>query len=515
MADEILTAAEMRAFEQAGIASGLTSGAALMESAGQGVMAATMATWPDFMASPGRALVLCGPGNNGGDGYVIARLLHHAGWTCQIAALSGANAAPEDAAAMAGMVPDPVTKTGFSAGVVADFAPDLVVDALFGTGLSRACDLDLSSADAAQLHRARVVAVDVPSGLCADSGRKLGAVLRADLTVSFERPRPGHFLGQGPEFCGDLRVVPIGLARISREIPALAAKRITATGLRMHERLLKSGGQHKFDYGHVMVFSGPPGKGGAARLAARSALRIGAGLVSLACPTTATCENAAQLNAIMVAASDGAQDAMRLLDDPRINAVCIGPGLGTGTDACDLIRAVMTAGRATVLDADALSAFASDPGALFDLLHPQTVLTPHFGEFARLFPDLAAELNGNATTGPAFSVLDAVRNAAARAGAVVLLKGAATVIADPGGRVFVNDAVYSRAAPWLATAGSGDVLAGLITGALARGIPPLDAAGIAAWLHVEAATVFGPGLIAEDIPEALPQVFRNLAASDP
>jgi hydroxyethylthiazole kinase-like uncharacterized protein yjeF len=221
-------------------------------------------------------------------------------------------------------------------------------------------------------------------------------------------------------------------------------------------------------------------------------------------------ENAAQLTAIMLHQIDGAHGVSELLEDKRLNAVCLGPGLGRGMDTQAVVIAALKAQRATVLDADALTRFERNPQVLFDLLHEQCVLTPHGGEFAKLFPDLAAKLAQRPQTGPAYSKVDATREAAARAGCVVLFKGADTVIADPTGRCSVNSAQYDRAAPWLATAGAGDVLAGFITGLLARGMSPKAAAEAGAWLHVECAREFGPGLISEDLPEQLPAVLRRL-----
>ncbi len=249
--------------------------------------------------------------------------------------------------------------------------------------------------------------------------------------------------------------------------------------------------------------------GGAARMAARGALRIGAGAVTVGCPPSALIENAAQLNAVMLRRVPGADALSEVLTDKRINALCLGPGLGTGAREADLVRAALTAGRGLVLDADALTLLSQDAD-LFALLHDKCVLTPHGGEFARLFPDIAEKLDAPALTGPAYSKVDAVRAAAQRAGCTVLFKGPDTVIADPSGRCSVNAAVYDRSAPWLATAGAGDVLAGFITGLMARGFAPMHAAEVGAWLHVECARAFGPGLIAEDLPEALPGVLRDL-----
>jgi len=273
--------------------------------------------------------------------------------------------------------------------------------------------------------------------------------------------------------------------------------------------LRKTNKQNKYSHGHALILSGPSGKTGAARLAARGALRIGAGVVTVACPPEALAENAAHLNAIMLNPVADAVALKAVLQDERINALCLGPALGLGDDKGDLVREALTTKRKIVLDADALTILARD-AELFGLLHENCVLTPHAGEFGRLFPDIAAKLAEPATSGPAYSKVDATREAAKRAGCTVLYKGADTVIADETGRAAINSAHYERSAPWLATAGSGDVLAGFITGLMARGFGPMRAAETAAWLHVECALSFGPGLIAEDIPEQLPKVFSNL-----
>ncbi len=285
----------------------------------------------------------------------------------------------------------------------------------------------------------------------------------------------------------------------------------------MADALRKSNDGHKFSYGHALVLSGPAGKTGAARLAARGALRVGAGVVTLACPPDALAENAAQLNAIMLKRVADATALAAVLQDTRINALCLGPALGVSDDQAALIAEALTVRgdrtpygpRKIVLDADALTLLSRN-AELFGMLHENCVLTPHTGEFVRLFPDIAAKLTEPATKGPAYSKVDATRDAAKRAGCVVLFKGADTVIADASGRAAINSAQNERAAPWLATAGSGDVLAGIITGLLARGFPPMQAAQTGAWLHVECALKFGAGLIAEDIAEQLPKVFSDL-----
>jgi len=500
---ELLTAAQMRARETAAIESGGVTGRELMERAGRGVVGAVCDEWPELAATTHRAAVLCGPGNNGGDGFVVARLLAERGWQVTAFALGDPGRLPPDAAAnQARWSALGETRTLDEA---APEEADLVVDALFGTGLAR--PLEGALADLVSRRAPRCVAVDIPSGLCADSGRVLGAAMRADLTVSFHSAKPGHYLGDGPDHCGTLAVADIGLSH--DPVPGA----VTLGGPPLAARLTKEAGAHKYGHGHALVLTGGAGRTGAARLAARAALRAGAGLVTLGVPGAAQLEVAAQITALMLARVEDGAGLAEVLADPRLSALCLGPGLGMAR-ARDLVPVVCGAAepRPAVLDADALTAFADDPRVLFDMLHPGCVLTPHGGEFARLFPDIAERLAAPATAGPAYSRLDAARAAAGRAGSVVLLKGPDTVIAGPDGRATIHAAVYERAAPWLATAGAGDVLSGLIAGLMARGFTPMAAAEAAAWLHAEAARAFGPGLIAEDLPEALPQVLRGLGA---
>lgn len=270
---------------------------------------------------------------------------------------------------------------------------------------------------------------------------------------------------------------------------------------------LQKGQGHKYNHGHAVVVSGGPGKTGAARLAARGALRIGAGLVTLACPARAQDEIAAQVTSVMVDSIDGPSGLAEMLEDTRFNALCLGPGLGLTKSTADLVIAALRAQRPTVLDADALSRFVRAPEGLFDQLHKNVVLTPHGGEFARLFPDLADGLSDEFSARSA-----AVAEASMRAGCTVLLKGQETVIANPDGVLRVHKATGPRSAPWLATAGAGDVLTGFIVGLLARGYALDDAVAAATWLHVECAVRFGPGLIAEDLPDTLPGVLQGLIA---
>ncbi|WP_114965901.1 NAD(P)H-hydrate dehydratase [Alkalilacustris brevis] len=513
---DLLTSAQMRGIERAAIESGTITGLRLMERAGRGALARAFEYWPDLPAGPRQALVLCGPGNNGGDGYVIARLLHDRGWHVQLHALATPGQGAPDAARNHALWLERGTVGPLRAGEVAQAVERaeelLVVDAVFGTGLQRPLGAKLAAALAATRPARWRLAVDAPSGLCLDSGRTLvegGAALPlpARLTVSFHAPKLGHYLDAGPAACGALALVDIGLGQapspeavqLARPDPAAIDKAVRA---------------HKYGHGHLLVLAGGVGKGGAARMAARAALRVGAGLVTLAPPPAALIENAARLDAVMLRPVGAAETLAEALGDARLNALCLGPGLGLER-ARALVPEALRARRPTVLDADALTAFAEAPGTLFKALHPDCLLTPHDGEFARLFPDIAADLAASPARGPAMSRVDAVRAAAARAGCAVLLKGPDTVIAEPGGQTVLNAACYGRAAPWLATAGAGDVLSGLIAGLLARGFAPLPAAETAAWLHVETGRAIGPGLIAEDLPEALPGVLRGLISPRP
>ncbi|MCE8546060.1 NAD(P)H-hydrate dehydratase [Ruegeria pomeroyi] len=543
---ELLTAAQMRAIEQAAIASGEVTGLELMERAGRGVVEAIFEEWPELAkergpapAPPGylqqeegarRAVVLCGPGNNGGDGFVVARLLHERGWAVEVFLYGDPGKLPPDARAnyerwrvlgevqaYAKFEPE---NWNWQIGEVGGV--DLIVDAVFGTGLvrplgSKMCLHEQIGVLTTEVVNARRVAIDLPSGLCADSGKPLidtqeqigRGKLEFELSVSFHREKVGHRISDGPAFCGKTVVKSIGLDDLPSSRAAtreLASEIVRLAQPRLSDKAAES---HKYTHGHALILSGGSGKTGAARLAARGALRIGAGLVTLGVPPSAQQEVACQITALMLARIDGADGLATVLGDTRLSALCLGPGMGVER-ARDLVPVALDARRATVLDADALSAYADDPAELFAQLHEACVLTPHGGEFARLFPDIAKRLREEPKSGPAYSKVDATREAAKRAGCVVLFKGPDTVIAAPDGRCSVNSAHYERSAPWLATAGSGDVLAGFITGLLARGLAPMQAAETAAWLHVECALEFGPGLIAEDLPETLPAVFRRL-----
>ncbi|WP_054008658.1 bifunctional ADP-dependent NAD(P)H-hydrate dehydratase/NAD(P)H-hydrate epimerase [Cypionkella psychrotolerans] len=521
---EVLTAAQMKAIEAAAIASGAVTGLELMERAGAGVVAAVLEEWPEMASGGQRAVVLCGPGNNGGDGFVVARLLAARGWAVEVYLYGDAGKLPPDARVNYERWVE-VGEVGSLCGSEGWLKPtDLIIDALFGIGLTRPIVGSLvEDWDTVMKDRAAwltpTVAIDVPSGLCSDSGREVGDVsFLADVTVTFQAAKVGHFLANGP-LTGRLVIKSIGLDQWvgnAKDTVQLVSDPHRYFAIELN----KSGGDHKFSHGHALIVSGDHGHAGAARMAARGALRIGAGLVTVASPPGAMAENAARLDAVMLKPVANAAGLAEVLADARINAVCLGPGLGLDARAAEVVRVALetsrlrlkagaTQGLRLVLDADALTLISRD-AKLFGLLHEGCVLTPHAGEFARLFPDIAERLAAPAVTGPAYSKVDATREAAARAGCVVLYKGADTVIAAPDGRCSINAAVYERSAPWLATAGSGDVLAGFITGLLARGFQPMQAAETAAWLHVECARSFGPGLIAEDLPEELPKVFRAL-----
>jgi len=542
---ELLTAAQMRAIEQAAIESGEVTGLELMERAGRGVVEAILEEWPEMALTTQNAVVLCGPGNNGGDGFVVARLLKERGWEVEVFLYGEVDKLPPDAKVNCERWLEMGAVFSYDTldrdHLLDDF--NIRIDAIFGTGLSR--PLEGEALDFCNLvHRsAPTVCIDVPSGFCSDSGRALvpspflWGPGTDPLIVSFETAKTGHFLAQCSEMVEGVVVCEIGLEEYCIQLNNKEVVKMVGEFVSTCQKHFIT--DNKYDHGHTLILSGPAGRTGAARLAARGALRIGAGLVSLACPQEAMAENAAQLTAIMLSSVEDAEALHAVLQDERINALCIGPALGLDARAVGLVAAALgaeehraapeprggekrppvgagralpggTAGRKIVLDADALSILSKEP-ILFEALHKNCVLTPHAGEFKRIFPDIMAKLEAPATSGPAYSKVDATREAAARAGCTVLFKGADTVIADQTGRATINSAHYERSAPWLATAGSGDVLAGFITGLMARGFAPMQAAETAAWLHVECALKFGPGLIAEDIPEQLPAVFRDLA----
>lgn len=477
----LLLAVQSAELDRATIVRG-TPGFTLMQRAGAAVVACVQ---EKYASSP--CLILCGPGNNGGDGLVIAELLRRQGYLVQTAMLTPPEKLPGDAA----------LARDFYQGEILSWSPSLlngaalVIDALFGVGLDRPLDTDfIAVIEAVNNSALPVIAVDLPSGIHADTGQILGAAMRATATVTFTRKKPGLLLLPGRDYAGEVTVAGIGMdADALAGLPLLLAEN--------HPDLWRDqlpefrAGQHKYHHGHALILGGAI-MTGAARLAARAAQRIGTGLVTIAAPPEAQAIYATNLDSVLVQLLTGGDDWRKAAEDPKKTAILLGPGAGVGAATCDKVRAALLTKKPCVLDADALTSFAEHPGQLFDLLHTQCVLTPHMGEFERLFDKNADK--------PACA-----RHAAQTAQAVVLLKGADTIVAAPDGRTVIN----VNAPPWLATAGSGDVLAGIITGLMAQKIEPFTAACIGAWLHGEAARNFSPGMIAEDLIAALPGVLAQ------
>jgi hydroxyethylthiazole kinase-like uncharacterized protein yjeF len=490
---EVLTTAEMEHADRLAIAGG-TPGFALMLRAGQAVAEAAI-----DLVERGPILIVAGRGNNGGDGFVAATELVARGRQVSVILLCERDTLQGDAALAARGWKGPVLPCN----AMAVGAPALIIDALFGAGLNRPVKGDAHDIiDAINASGAPILSVDLPSGINGTTGAVMGVAVRATETVTFFRRKPAHLLLPGRLHCGRVRLADIGIdAGVLEEIRPLTFENIPELWREAFPVPRIDG--HKYARGHAVAISGDMAATGAARLAARGALRAGAGLVTLASPRDALAINASALTAVMVRAIDTMAEFANLLADKRLNACVIGPGAGVGDRTRDLVLAALSAQRGLVLDADALTSFAEAPDQLFDAIKasncPQVVLTPHKGEFNRLF-------KGIETNNPLHSKLDLARAAAERSGAIVLLKGADTVVASPDGRA----AISANAPPWLATAGAGDVLAGVIAGFLAQGVAAFEAACMATWMHGEAGSEAGPGLIAEDLPEVLPAVFRRL-----
>src|SRR6266849_4752127 len=492
---ELLTNAEMAEADRLTIERG-TPGIDLMENAGRAVADAVAVRHP-----PGTTvIVVAGPGNNGGDVFVAARRLAERGDRVRVLLVGDRARLKGDVAVAASRWQRP-TESAVPAALA---GAAVIIDALFGAGLDRPVEgLPREMIEAMNASGAPIVAVDLASGINGTSGAVMGVAVRASETVTFFRRKPGHVLLPGRLHCGKIRVADIGipesvLDRVKPQTfvnaPALWAKGFPVPQV----------DAHKYARGHAVVESGGLARTGAARLAARGALRAGAGLVTIASPREALAVNAAANLAVMVRAVDGAAELAAMLEDRRLNAVVLGPGGGVGAPMRELVASALAAERAVVLDADALTSFVEDPAPLWAATagRSATVMTPHQGEFGRVF-------QGEPNVLRAASKLDAARAAAARSNTIVVLKGPDTVIAAPDGRAAIND----NAPPWLATAGSGDVLSGVIAGLLAQGMPAFEAACAAVWLHGEAGNVFGPGLISEDLSEALPRVYRALFAT--
>jgi len=490
---DLLTVGAMARADALAISGGIP-GFRLMRAAGEGVADILHGRWPE-----GRVLVLAGPGNNGGDGFVIAERLKILGRGVRLGLLGSVDKLKADAAtaqsrwrgATEGAHPD----------LLAD--ADIIVDALFGAGLDRplqdeAAQLAKAVNAARQERGVRVLAVDIPSGVHGDTGLPLGAAVRADLTVTFFRKKPGHLLMPGRAMAGEVRLIDIGIPQnVLAEVACGCFENRPALWLERLPRPSPEG--HKYDRGHAVVVSGGAAATGAARLGAMGALRIGAGLVTVASPMDALAANAAHLTAIMLQPFADLTEFSHVIADRRRNAVLLGPGNGVGKATCERVLAVLRSGKAVVLDADAVTSFETSRKILFKAIAGSTgptVLTPHMGEFARLFGKPEPE------RGKVALALEAAR----QSGAVVLLKGPDTVVAAPDGRTSIT----ANAPPTLATAGAGDVLAGFITGLLAQGMPAFEAASAAAWIHGEAANAFGPGLISEDLSDMVPAVLKEL-----
>ena len=491
---ELLSNAEMAQADRQTIASGVP-GINLMERAGRAVADTVAVSHP----VGSRVTVVAGTGSNGGDGFVAARVLTQRGFRVRLMLAGELSRLRGEAALAAQQWKAPVEAAQASALGEAD----VVIDALFGAGLDRPVeDLPRTLIDAMNGQAAPVVAVDLPSGINGTTGAVLGAAVKATRTVTFFRKKPGHMLLPGRLYCGAVSVVDIGIPdTVLKQIAPQTFENLPELWHAHFPKPLATG--HKYDRGHAVVASGPSWSTGAARLAARGALRAGAGLVTIASPREALAVNATSSLAVMVRPTDGATELTNFLADDRLNAFAIGPGIGVGEATCELVLAGLSGKRAVVLDADAITSFAANPRVLASVLrqrHGQaTILTPHEGEFSRYFWALDEQTKVG-------SKLERARRAAQLAGSVVLLKGPDTVVAAADSRA----AIAANAPPYLATAGAGDVLTGMVTGLLAQGMPAFEAAAAAVWLHGEAARTFGPGLISEDLPEALPQLYRAL-----
>jgi ADP-dependent NAD(P)H-hydrate dehydratase / NAD(P)H-hydrate epimerase len=496
---ELLTPAQMSGADRFAISAG-TPGIELMERAG--LAAADVAA--RLAKSRGRIAVLCGPGGNGGDGFIAGRLLNERGYAVELGLLGPRDALKGDPALAAARYQGPV----LDAAAIDLAAADCVIDALFGAGLGRAIDGEakaiIERVNGFKRGGGQVLAVDVPSGIDGETGKIRGVAVEASASVTFFRLKPGHLLQPGRALAGAIHLADIGIPEAA--LVSIAPKTFVNAPAVWDKALPRpNADSHKYARGAALVLSGSGHHTGAARLAARAALRAGAGIVSVASPPDAVAVNAAHLTAVMVAPFANAREFEALLGDERRRAIALGPGAGVGPTLRKLVAAALTRPakqRTIVLDADALTSFAGDAARLAALIKRgghEAVMTPHEGEFMKLFEG-APEVRRDDDK------LTRARAAAHFMGAVVLIKGADTVVAAPDGRATIGWDLP----PWLATAGSGDVLSGLITGLTAQEMPPFEAASAAVWLHGACGRAVGPGLIAEDLPEALPRVLREL-----
>jgi hydroxyethylthiazole kinase-like uncharacterized protein yjeF len=491
----VVTAAEMRSAEKALFARGVPS-FDVMATAGRAVVEAITHRWPDRFR---RALVLAGPGNNGGDGFIVARELAALGWQVHVAAARPIDRYDGDAGRAAALWGGKPAHLEPGALAHLDDGDTLVVDAIFGIGLARPVDGEVKAVIHALHGRpCPIVAVDVPSGIDADTGAVLGAAPRAALTVTFAWPKRGHLLLPGREWARDLVVVDIGCR--DEDLPDLhATPRVNGAPLWQNALPLPSAADHKYTRGHTLVVGGAA-MPGATRLASRAARRIGVGMLTVAAPHEAHAFYLSDQPGLIVRPMEGAKDLAALLEDSRITAILVGSGLPPTPETRGLVETAVGSGRPVVIDGGGLTAFAGDLDALRRLGRADIVLTPHEGDFGRLFPN--SEKGPDKTTRAA--------DAARECRCTVVLKGADTVVASPTGAAAIN----MDAPAWLATAGSGDVLAGLVAGLLGQGVGPFEAAAAAVSLHGMAGSAFGPGLIAEDLPELIPEVLRDLTALD-
>jgi hydroxyethylthiazole kinase-like uncharacterized protein yjeF len=462
-----------------------------MEAAGSAVADVAMSQFPGAR----KVLIVCGSGNNAGDGFIAARHMMQSGVKVDVYHVGDEARIRGDAALAKSRMPaDIKTISQLDAK-----AYDLIVDGLFGAGLDRDVKGKAASViDAVNNCSTPVLAVDLPSGIDGASGKVCGVAIKADASVTFFRKKPGHVLYPGRAHCGRVFVHQIGIR------PAVLHQTGIAATINQPKQWLKTlpvfepiG--HKYHRGHTLVVSGPLPMSGAARLVAGAALRAGSGLVTLASSKEVLAANAASLTSIMLYRASSADDLRALLVDKRFNCVAIGPGLAPNKKTRTKVLAVLSAQHQCVLDAGALSAFENDAGALFSTIkaNPKpVVLTPHDGEFSRLFKDECLYS----------SKIERAQKAAIKSGAIIVLKGPDTVVASPDGMVSIAD----NAPPWLATAGSGDVLTGIIAGLLAQGMPAFEAASAAVWIHGDAACRLGPPLISSDLDEGLRRSFSAL-----
>lgn len=479
--NELFTNRQTRRLDKLTIESGI-SGEILMENAGKNIAEEIIKR---FLPCP--AIVLCGPGNNGGDGFVIARHLQKEGWDITVATEGDFGNLKGDAKTMSARYNGKVVT--LSPEVLKD--KKLVIDAVFGSGLSRPVKGNI--AKTLGKIKADTVAVDIPSGINGDTGQILGTAAKAKLTVTFSAKKPGHLLLPGKEYCGETVVVNIGHPKnILSKIKCTYFE--NSPSLWLQKFPWPAADKHKYKRGHAVIAGGPKNMTGAAKLAAISALRTSAGLVTIACPKPALDVYAKALKAVMTKPVSGVQEFKDFIKKDKTHSILIGPGFGVGKKTKDFVLAALKTKKPCVLDADALTSFKGDTKPLFNTIKGQVIMTPHAGEFKKLFGNIGE------------NKLEAALRAAKKSGAVIILKGEDTVIASPQGYAVIN----SNAPATLATAGSGDVLAGINAGLLASGMDAFDAACAAVWIHGEAANLFGLGLTAEDLVSLIPKVLEKL-----